>query len=262
MDGNVSALAVSGTDLYAGGWFGMAGKVVASNIAKWNGGAWSALGSGLDEYGVYALTASGTDLFVGGWFSKAGGVTAGNIAKWNGSAWSALGRGMDSPVTALAVSGTILYAGGSFTAAGGLAANRVAAWNGSGWSALGSGVGAAFEAGSPSVSALAVDGLGHLFVGGQFSLAGTNVSPFIAQANIGEAVRGGRLDSLAYSPATGFGWTFRDATIGQPYRIQTSSSLEAGTWTDFTNFVYERPTVMNDRSVAAGVRRFYRAISP
>ena len=32
------------------------------------------------------------------------------------------------------------------------------------------------------VYALAADGAGHLFVGGQFSLAGTNVSPFIAQA--------------------------------------------------------------------------------
>jgi PKD repeat protein len=35
-----------------------------------------------------------------------------------------------------------------------------------------------------TVNALAADGLGHLFVGGSFSLAGTNVSPYIAQANL------------------------------------------------------------------------------
>src|ERR1035438_2501250 len=38
-----------------------------------------------------------------------------------------------------------------------------------------------------SVNALAADGVGHLFVGGEFSMAGTNVSPYIAQANVGSA---------------------------------------------------------------------------
>src|SRR5262245_39976875 len=43
----VSALAVSGNDLYAGGHFTTAGGIVATNIAKWNGSTWSALGSGI-----------------------------------------------------------------------------------------------------------------------------------------------------------------------------------------------------------------------
>ena len=42
------ALAVSGTNLYAGGDFTTAGGVPANHIAKWNGSAWSALGSGID----------------------------------------------------------------------------------------------------------------------------------------------------------------------------------------------------------------------
>ena len=42
----VNALAVSGTNLYAGGCFTTAGGVPANNIAKWNGSAWSALGRG------------------------------------------------------------------------------------------------------------------------------------------------------------------------------------------------------------------------
>jgi hypothetical protein len=46
VNGGVFALAVSGSDLYAGGGFATAGGVLACNIAKWNGGlwVWSALG--------------------------------------------------------------------------------------------------------------------------------------------------------------------------------------------------------------------------
>jgi hypothetical protein len=43
----VLALAVSGSDLYAGGEFTTAGGISAANIAKWNGSSWSALGSGM-----------------------------------------------------------------------------------------------------------------------------------------------------------------------------------------------------------------------
>src|SRR6266567_4284728 len=45
---NVFAMAVSGSDLYAGGNFTTAGGIAATNIAKWNGVTWSALGSGMN----------------------------------------------------------------------------------------------------------------------------------------------------------------------------------------------------------------------
>jgi len=93
-------------------------------------------------------------------------------------------------------------------------------------------------------------------------MAGTNLSPFIAQANIASGVSGGQFGSLLYSPATGFGCTFSDATIGQPYRIQTSPSLATGSWTDFTNLTYTGPAVIKDPSAAAGPKKFYRAVSP
>jgi hypothetical protein len=123
----VNALAVSGTNLYAGGSFTTAGEVSANNIAQWNGSSWSAFGSGDFVLGmnepVFSLAVSGTNLFVGGQFTTAGGVSANNIAQWNGSSWSALGSGMNGAVSALVVSGTNLFAGGQFTTAG----NKVSA---------------------------------------------------------------------------------------------------------------------------------------
>ena len=108
MNGDVYALAVSGSNLYAGGYFTTAGGVAANDIAKWDGSSWSALGSGMGRLAwcVYALAVSGSDLYAGGGFTTAGGIAANNIAKWDGSSWSALGSGMDSDVYALAVSGS------------------------------------------------------------------------------------------------------------------------------------------------------------
>ena len=183
MDYAVNALVTSGTDLYAGGYFTTAGGVVATNIAKWDGSAWSALGSGMGGDNsfpsVYALAVSGTDLIAAGQFTTAGGVPANNVAIYHGGVWSALGSGKDGLVYALAMNGTDLYAGGWLPNAAGGPAEGIAAWNWSAWSALGSGLPGG------TVWALAADGVGHLFVGGDFWLAGTNVSPHIAQANLG-----------------------------------------------------------------------------
>lgn len=178
----VSALAVSGGDLYAGGGFTNAGGTAANQIARWNGTHWSALGSGLGGSSnsipaVYALAVSGNDLYVGGRFTNAGGIAAINIARWNGTNWSALGSGIgpwlylgSAWVSALAVSETNLYAGGIFTAAGGRPANCIAKWDGSSWSALGSGMGGSGSA-PAYVTALAVLG-NDLYAGGWFTTAG------------------------------------------------------------------------------------------
>jgi hypothetical protein len=176
----VHALAVSGSDLYAGGSFTTAGGGAANGIAKWDGSSWSALGwgSGMNA-DVLALAVSGTNLYAGGYFTTAGGTAANYIAKWNGSSWSALGSGMGTAqwwypwVSALAVSGTNLYAGGHFTTTGGTAANSVAKWDGSSWSALGSGM-------NDGVLALAVSG-GDVYAGGYFTTAGGAAANYIAK---------------------------------------------------------------------------------
>jgi hypothetical protein len=127
IDPGVFALAVSGSDLYAGGSFTYAGGSLAAKVAKWNGSSWSGLGSGMNQFNaVFALAVSGSDLYVGGSFTAAGGSPANNIAKWNGGSWSTLGSGVNNAVRALVVSGSELYAGGWFTTAGGKVSSHLA----------------------------------------------------------------------------------------------------------------------------------------
>ncbi len=72
----------------------------------------------------------------------------------------------------------------------------------------------------------------------------------------------GRFANLSYSPTTGLSFIFRDATVGQPYRIQRSSSMTEGTWVDWQSFTYSEPTGFMDVSAIGAERRFYRAVSP
>jgi hypothetical protein len=143
INGQVVAIAVSGSTVYAGGYFlNAAGIPEADYVARWNGSAWSALGSNgagngiLGNY-VDALAISGSDVYVGGYFYGVGGNPAINgIAKWDGSAWSALGSNGSGGAAlgsgyarALVVAGTDLLVGGAFANAGGIAqADCIAAW--------------------------------------------------------------------------------------------------------------------------------------
>ncbi len=72
----------------------------------------------------------------------------------------------------------------------------------------------------------------------------------------------GRVTNLAYAPQAGFSFIFRDATIGQPYRIQRSTSAAESSWMDWLNFTYTEPMALTDGGATATSRRFYRAISP
>ncbi|MBK7875455.1 MAG: hypothetical protein IPJ77_06850 [Planctomycetes bacterium] len=166
MDTRVAALTVFDEDgagplpsaLFAGGSFTTAGGSGASSLARWSGGAWSAVGGGVDA-DVFALTVFDDDdagphaprLIAGGLFGHAGGNPAVRIASWDGSAWSPLGLGVDGgpfpSVLALAVFDedgagpglSTLCAGGGLSSAGGASANFVARWDGSQWSTLASG---------------------------------------------------------------------------------------------------------------------------
>ena len=179
----------SGPALYVGGRFNSAGGKAVSNIARWNGSTWSAVGAGLtntilpQSSFVFALEVhddgGGAQLYAGGSFNFSGSLLYGSpsfglCARWDGSAWSGFGGGLGyangralrafAPFDDGTGGGERLYAVGNLSAAGGFFTHAygIAHWNGSDWRVPGRGLNA-------QVNALATfdDGRGTaLYVGG------------------------------------------------------------------------------------------------
>jgi hypothetical protein len=175
--GTVYALAFSNKgSLYIGGDFTNWNADGDSDyIVRWDGAAYSAMGSGFDDM-VRALVVDRTtdDLYAGGAFSQDGGAGTDfdGIARWSGGSWNALDQGFtlagSKEVTALAIDprGRV-YITGSFTSTGaGDTARYAAFWNGSVINQLGDGMNA-------SGSALALSDNGELLIGGQMTDAGS-----------------------------------------------------------------------------------------
>ncbi len=167
--------------LYAAGNFTVAGGSVVNRVARWDGDAWSALGSGINDV-VYGL-AVGPDgsVYVGGGFSGAGDQRAIHIARWDGSEWGPLAEGLTDGYPyklAIGPDGT-LYAVGDFSVAGTVAATFVAAWSGEAWTSLGS----SFD---DMVLAVAEDPAGVVYAGGRFKTAGGAVANLVARLEEGE----------------------------------------------------------------------------
>ncbi len=201
-NGYVYDIAISGSNVYVGGYFTNVnnnGTVLgaADYVAKWNGTNWSALGSngagnGSLNASVFTLTTDANgNLYLGGSFTNVESGTilgtlqsADYIAKWNGSNWSALGTGispsygaLNGEVYAIAVNGTTVYAGGSFSSINnkGTAipeARHIAKFDGSNWSALG-GNGAGGGSLSGNVSDILIDG-SNIYVSGAFTDVNNN----------------------------------------------------------------------------------------
>lgn len=74
--------------VYVTGTFDSAGGVTAANIARWNGKAFEALGSGLGDTGHALAISDDGLLYVSGAFTTAGGLTVDRLAIWNGSTWT------------------------------------------------------------------------------------------------------------------------------------------------------------------------------
>jgi len=217
----VDSLAAPGCDLYVGGRFRFAGGLPATNIARWNGTNWSALGKGLRHYDgpdtagngiVRAMVASHGKVFAGGEFSKAGDANVSNIAEWDGTNWTALGTGVGA-VYALAATGSDIFAGGFMSAD-----NHIARWSDGAWSQLGSGIGGGPEGGA--VWALAATG-SELFLGGPFGLAGGKPANYIALWHIPHAlnIRQAQGDVILSWPAT-----------GTNFLLEATSNLGAPNW--------------------------------
>jgi len=149
-----------------------------------------------------------------------------------------------------------VYAGGGFTTAGSdTNASYIAQWNGSSWSSLGSGMNA-------GVYALAVSG-STLYAGGEFTMAGTNVSAFAAMANLA-----GTPVSLAIITANAaFGFT--DGVFGfdvagpSGSTVVIQGSTDLRTWIPLqTNLLGSGSFYFSDSQSPTSVQRFYRALLP
>src|SRR5262245_56486529 len=163
-------------DLVVGGRFDDAGGVAVSNIARWNGSTWSAIGT------VPSLTQSGSmilslavlpngDLVAGGDFGVWRGDPFDCIARWNGTQWQALGPGLTTTgfgrnvKSLLAMPNGDLIASGGFTNAGVTPVANIARWDGTSWSPLGTGI-------SSGAEAMTLLSDGRLVAAGNFTAAG------------------------------------------------------------------------------------------
>jgi len=112
----VFALALSPDgDIIAGGQFTHIGELAANNIARWDGAAWHALGSGQSGH-VAALQ------YLPSGVLAAGGASVGF---WDGTTWSIPGPGPTLPIRTLA-----LNHAGQLLAAG---PNHLFRWTGTSW---------------------------------------------------------------------------------------------------------------------------------
>jgi hypothetical protein len=202
----VNALAVSGNDLYVGGDFANAGGIPqADMVAKWSGGAWSALGSdGPGTNGAFGINSYVSSLAVyngevlasaDGQVNVAGGGTRAGLVRFSGGAWTDVG-GFDFTASALVVSGGFLYA----------ASGEVARWDGSTWTRLGTGAGAI----GGGVTTIAVSGT-TVYAGGTFqNAAGIPQADYVAVWNgiawsalgsngAGDGALNGYVDAIAIS---------------------------------------------------------------
>jgi hypothetical protein len=149
-------------------------RVVANNVARWDGERWHAYGDGLtDMYfgSVLALTFHEGRLVAGGSFGAPDAAVQ-RIAIWNGTAWEAVGTGgpTGSSIAALESIGGALYAGGAFQLGGEDA--HIAVYDDAGWHDLNAGL-------SDIAEALVVTDEG-VYIGGPFNRAGEIASVGLA----------------------------------------------------------------------------------
>jgi Rax2 C-terminal beta propeller domain/Secretion system C-terminal sorting domain len=173
VNNTVLGMAMVGGSLYVVGSFTTAGGSTNNHIARWDGTAWNAVGTGTSG-GIASIYSSASYIYVGGNFTTAGGNSASNVAKWDGTNWSALGSGVNGTALAVTGYGDTLFVGGEFTQAGGNPANYIAKWNGTTWSALAGGLNNVVL-----YNSLVLRG-SKLYAGGEFTQAGLATTKYVA----------------------------------------------------------------------------------
>ena len=235
LDATVYALQSFGDDLYVAGRFTTAGGVPAERVARWDGSAWHALGDGLDNY-VWALASFQGEIYAGGWFTASGETPLHSLARWDGSSWQDVDGGVSGEtmfynISALQGTESYLFVGGDFDVAGGTTASALAAYDGTDWYEVGEGLHEGYQ--RDSANALhVVDG--DLWVGGDFTLAGTRTSYNIAHWEDGTLVPTllGAFDAVQLSgfaaPTVELSWRLAATTSAQD--LQVLGKIGSVTW--------------------------------
>ncbi len=199
-----------GQRLFAAGSFRTAGTTAVPGLARWNGSAWSAVGTATGGAAqMFALAAfppgPSAQLHVGGGFNGFAGTAAVNVARWNGTSWSAVDPGAFSGSDSVYAlenyddgNGPRLYAGGQLPTLG-----HIVRLVGNSWTTLGPSLGISASGGVfPSVQSLAAHGTAPnsaLFVGGVFTSAGPVSTPNVATWNgTSWAAAGAGLDAIGF----------------------------------------------------------------
>jgi hypothetical protein len=122
--------------LYATGNFTSVGGVSANYLAKWDGGTWSSIGSGLlNSYSAaHAIEIYNGDLVIVGMMFFP--ITS-RVAKWNGAGWDSLGTNFGDATFGIKVLNNELYAFGAFETENSIYYNGIAKWDGSNWVSIG-----------------------------------------------------------------------------------------------------------------------------
>ncbi|MEY4928225.1 MAG: hypothetical protein RI894_2663 [Bacteroidota bacterium] len=138
-------------------------------VARYNGAAWAAAGSGFNAK-VNCLEIYGGTVYAGGDFTASGTTVMNHLAKWDAttSKWVAVAGGCNGNVRTLKSYNGALYIGGDFALANGVANTRlIAKYDGTSFSPVGGGV-------TAGASVRVIQAMnGSVYVGGDFTKVGT-----------------------------------------------------------------------------------------
>ncbi|MCF8374334.1 MAG: hypothetical protein K9H64_22115, partial [Bacteroidales bacterium] len=171
-------------EIYAGGFFLLAGYDTVNSIARWDGLDWKSVGKGVvlsttgEPAAVRCLYEMEDTLYIGGSFDSIAGsnIECDGLAKWDGTNWCNIEK-IPTDDNLISINEMAEYKGELYVAGnfGGWTdtLNEIARWNGNQWLSVGGGI-----KGDAWVDGLAVY-KGYLYVGGFFYEQDGNAGSFI-----------------------------------------------------------------------------------